>query len=46
MTIAAGFKCSNGYVLCADTEMTYADYYKENRAKLRAVKLPNSLTHS
>jgi len=41
MTIAAGFKCSDGYVLCADTEMTYADLYKESRAKLRARKLPN-----
>jgi hypothetical protein len=41
MTIAAGFKCSDGFVLCADTEITYADLYKESRAKLRASRLPN-----
>ena len=41
MTIAAGFKCSDGFVLCADTEITFVDYYKENRAKLRASRLPN-----
>jgi hypothetical protein len=41
MTIAAGFKCSDGYVLCADTEIAYSDLYKESRAKLRASRVPN-----
>ncbi len=34
VTIAAGFKCTDGIVLCADTQETVGDYKKRNRAKI------------
>jgi len=34
VTIAAGFKCTDGVVLCADTQETVGDYKKRNCAKI------------
>lgn len=34
VTIAAGFKCTDGIVLCADTQETVGDFKKRNRAKI------------
>src|SRR5271170_6684014 len=34
MTIAAGFKCSDGIVLCADSQMTASDGTKYNAPKI------------
>jgi hypothetical protein len=36
MTIAAGFKCSDGIVLCADSQMTAVDGTKYNAEKILA----------
>lgn len=36
MTIIAGFHCSDGIVLCADTQENVADYIKRNVSKLEA----------
>ena len=36
MTIAAGFPCSDGIVLCADTQETYGDLLKLNMPKIIA----------
>ncbi|MCI0626779.1 MAG: hypothetical protein L0387_34890 [Acidobacteria bacterium] len=38
MTIAAGFRCSNGVVLCADTQMTVPGTLKYPESKLRVWK--------
>jgi 20S proteasome alpha/beta subunit len=35
MTIAAGFKCSDGLVLCADREMTYGNALKVSEGKIQ-----------
>ena len=35
MTIAAGFRCSDGVVLCADTQMTYPGLLKFPGSKIR-----------
>ena len=35
MTIAAGFHCREGAVICADSEMTHADALKYNEEKIR-----------
>jgi hypothetical protein len=34
VTIAAGFKCTDGVVLCADTQETVGDYKKRNAVKI------------
>jgi hypothetical protein len=34
MTIAAGFKCTDGIILCSDTEEAVGDYGKRSRAKI------------
>lgn len=34
VTIAAGFKCTDGVILCSDTEETVGDYGKRSRAKI------------
>jgi len=41
MTMTAGFKCSDGFVLCADTQMTFLDYYKSERSKIRIASTSN-----
>jgi 20S proteasome alpha/beta subunit len=35
MTIAAGFVCSDGIVLCADTQETITGYTKNSTEKIR-----------
>jgi len=37
MTIAAGFHCADGVVLCADTQQTIPDYLKTNVSKFLAM---------
>ncbi len=35
MTIAAGFRCSDGLVLCADTLVTVPGVYKQAKSKIK-----------
>jgi hypothetical protein len=41
MTIAAGFPCSDGLVLCADTQETIYSYAKVNTEKMRQLETPS-----
>jgi 20S proteasome alpha/beta subunit len=40
MTIAAGFPCSDGLVLCADTQEVIYNYAKVNTQKMTQIKTP------
>jgi hypothetical protein len=40
MTIAAGFPCSDGLILCADTQETIYTYAKVNTEKMRQLETP------
>jgi 20S proteasome alpha/beta subunit len=40
MTIAAGFTCSDGLVLCADTQETITGYAKVNTQKMTQIETP------
>lgn len=40
MTIAAGFPCSDGLVLCADTQETITGYAKVNTEKMTQIETP------
>jgi 20S proteasome alpha/beta subunit len=40
MTIAAGFPCSDGLVLCADTQETITGYAKVNTQKMTQIETP------
>jgi 20S proteasome alpha/beta subunit len=40
MTIAAGFPCKNGLVLCADTQETVSGYVKTDTGKIRVLSTP------
>ncbi len=37
MTIAAGFRFSDGLLLCADTQITHTSYMKLNDSKIVAI---------
>ena len=41
MTIAAGFPCKNGLVLCADTQETISGYVKTDTGKIRVISTPH-----
>jgi hypothetical protein len=41
MTLIAAFKCTNGYVICADTQETVDGYYRVSVEKLRPKKCGN-----
>jgi 20S proteasome alpha/beta subunit len=40
MTIAAGFTCADGLVLCADTQETIIGYAKVNTQKITQIETP------
>ncbi|HVB35014.1 MAG TPA: hypothetical protein VNJ52_11675 [Patescibacteria group bacterium] len=41
MTIGAGFRCKDGVVLCADTQITWSGWYKRTASKITRVSTLN-----